>query len=217
MPPDERGWGAKGGKRFCFERVDWTGKVPFEGETVSDTLACILEREPNWHALPQAVPMNIQVLLRRCLEKDPRRRLRDIGDAMIEINETLSVPAMVPPAITSSAALSRSARLLRWMVWPAVCLLAGAVVTTVIVWNFKRSIPMPLSRLPINLPQNQLLNEQDSEIAVSPDGKRLVYSGNVGATRQLFLRELDQVEGRGLPETKGARLPFFSSEGRSIA
>ena len=83
-----------------------TGKVPFEGETVSDTLACILEREPNWSALPPAAPANIRVLLRRCLEKDPHRRLRDIGDAIIEIHETLILPAPTPPVTTPSISLS---------------------------------------------------------------------------------------------------------------
>ncbi|MHC4541276.1 MAG: protein kinase domain-containing protein [Planctomycetota bacterium] len=82
-----------------------TGHLPFEGETATDTVARVLEREPDWQALPQNTPANIRVLLRRCLEKDPRRRLRDIGDAAIEIRETLSLgllteskPATVPPA-----------------------------------------------------------------------------------------------------------------------
>jgi serine/threonine protein kinase/tetratricopeptide (TPR) repeat protein len=83
-----------------------TGKVPFEGKTVSDTLAGILDREPNWHALPQATPANIKVLLRRCLEKDSRRRLHDIADAAIEINETLNLPATAPPVTTPSISLT---------------------------------------------------------------------------------------------------------------
>ena len=83
-----------------------TGKVPFEGETVSDTLAGILDREPDWHALPQATPANIQVLLRRCLEKDTRRRLHDIADAAIEVNETLNLPATAPPVTTPSISLT---------------------------------------------------------------------------------------------------------------
>ncbi|MFC1794360.1 protein kinase [Planctomycetota bacterium] len=65
-----------------------TGKVPFEGETVSDTLVKLLEHEPDWHALPQTTPANIQVLLRRCLEKEPHRRLRDMGDIFITLEDT---------------------------------------------------------------------------------------------------------------------------------
>ena len=67
-----------------------TGKVPFEGETVSDTLVSLLEREPDWDLLPQTTPANIQVLLRRCLEKEPHRRLRDMGDIAITLEDTVS-------------------------------------------------------------------------------------------------------------------------------
>ncbi len=73
-----------------------TATVPFKGETISDTLANILQTEPEWHALPQSTPANIIVLLRRCLTKDPHHRLRDIGDASIEISETLHLPATAP-------------------------------------------------------------------------------------------------------------------------
>jgi serine/threonine protein kinase/Flp pilus assembly protein TadD len=83
-----------------------TGKVPFEGETISDILTGILDCEPDWHALPQTTPANIQVLLRRCLEKDPHRRLHDIADAAIEINETLNLPATAPPVTIPSISLT---------------------------------------------------------------------------------------------------------------
>ncbi len=73
-----------------------TGVTPFKGETVSDTLANILQSEPDWQVLPQDTPENIRILLRRCLEKDPRRRLRDIGYAGIEISESLSTQVAVP-------------------------------------------------------------------------------------------------------------------------
>ncbi len=76
-----------------------TGKRPFEGKTISDTVARALEREPDWQALPLSTPANIRVLLRRCLEKDPRRRLQHMGDAAIEINETLNLPATATQVI----------------------------------------------------------------------------------------------------------------------
>jgi TolB-like protein/Tfp pilus assembly protein PilF/tRNA A-37 threonylcarbamoyl transferase component Bud32 len=74
-----------------------TGVTPFKGETVSDTLANILQSEPDWQVLPQNTPANIRILLRRCLEKEPNRRLRDIGYAGIEISETLSTQTAVLP------------------------------------------------------------------------------------------------------------------------
>ncbi len=89
----------------CIMYEMLTGNVPFEGETATDTVARILEREPDWEVLPQDTPPNIRTLLRRCLEKDPRRRLRDIGDAAIEIRESLA-----PPATATAAALATPAR-----------------------------------------------------------------------------------------------------------
>ncbi|MHC4536138.1 MAG: protein kinase domain-containing protein [Planctomycetota bacterium] len=80
-----------------------TGQLPFEGETATDTLARIIEREPDWELLPQDTPTNIRTLLRRCLEKKPQRRLQHIGDAVIEISETLNTPATAPPVTTPSS------------------------------------------------------------------------------------------------------------------
>ncbi len=85
-----------------------TGVIPFKGDTVSDTLANILQREPDWQALPQNTPENIRILLRRCLEKDPNRRLRDIGYAGIEISETLSSLA-VKSSVTARTKLRKIA------------------------------------------------------------------------------------------------------------
>jgi TolB-like protein/tRNA A-37 threonylcarbamoyl transferase component Bud32 len=95
-----------------------TGHLPFEGQTATDTLARILERQPDWEALPQQIPANIRALLQRCLEKDPHRRLQDIGDAAIEIRESLNLPP------TTTAAPVRI--LWRWAM--AIGLVAGAIV-----------------------------------------------------------------------------------------
>jgi serine/threonine protein kinase len=77
-----------------------TATIPFKGETISDTLANILQTDIDWKTLPESTPVNIQTLLRRCLEKSPHRRLQHIGDAVIEIRETLSPPSTAPPTVT---------------------------------------------------------------------------------------------------------------------
>ncbi len=87
-----------------------TGKVAFEGETISDTIACVIERDPDWGSLPSDVPANIRVLLRRCLEKDAHNRLQHIGDAAVEIRETLNPPVTAPPLTTPSISPSPRAR-----------------------------------------------------------------------------------------------------------
>ncbi len=194
-----------------------TGKVPFEGETISDTLAAILDREPDWHALPQATPANIQVLLRRCLKKDPRRRLRDIGDAGIEIAETLndsdSVTLITAPASDLSGMLG-----LRRLIAAIAGVVLIAAVSSMITWTAKKPIfiPATVSSFPVSLPKNGMLAELNPAIAVSPDGKRMVYVGGLGAARRLHLREINKVKSRELPETKGAEFPFFSTDGKSI-
>jgi len=113
-----------------------TGNVPFEGQTTSDTLANVLHKEPNWQALPLAVPPNIQVLLRRCLEKDPRSRLQNIGDAVIEIRETLSLPTTTPPgtspSISPTAHIAVRARARRIVM--AIATTAVVALSAVAVW-----------------------------------------------------------------------------------
>jgi len=87
----------------CIMYQMLTGKLPFEGETATDTLAQIIERQPDWELLLENTPTNIRTLLRRCLEKKPQRRLQHIGDAVIEISETLNTPVTAPPVTTPSS------------------------------------------------------------------------------------------------------------------
>ncbi len=193
-----------------------TGKVPFEGETGSDTLAGILEREPDWQALPKNTPTNIQILLRRCLEKDRRRRLQHIGDAAIEISETLNVPAVAPPMVTLSEVISRPAGLRRPMVCGAACLLFGAIAAVVVTYILMKPTAGPSLHIPVSLPPDKMLNQERSEIALSPDGRLLVYVGGIGDSTRLFLSEVGKNVVTELQETKGARLPFFSPDSQRI-
>ncbi len=121
----------------CIMYQMLTGHLPFEGETATDTLAHIIEREPDWELLPESTPPNIQVLLRCCLEKDPRRRLRDIGDAGIAISETLSLPA-TGPAVTLPAKSRRMT-----MIIGAVIII---VLSTIAVWFISSKQTRPASK-----------------------------------------------------------------------
>jgi len=192
-----------------------TAAIPFKGETFSDTLAHVLQTAPDWEALPERTPANIRVLLRRCLEKDPRRRLRDIGDAGIEISETLTDVESAGVVTAPPPGVSRTWRL-RWLMAAIAGVVFVAVAASLVTWSLERPRPMPPSRFPISPPQSQMLNEDLSQIAVSPDGKHLIYVGGIGRNSRLILREIDQVEGQELPETTGAQQPFFSPDGQSI-
>ncbi len=126
-----------------------TGRVLFEGQTVSDTLANVLQTEPDWRALPQGTPANIQVLLRRCLAKDLNHRLHDIADAVIEIRETLSLPAAAVPPVTAPsvsltphiAAKTKSRRIAMVIGATIIVVMAG-----IAVWLVGRKPSVPLSK-----------------------------------------------------------------------
>ncbi len=201
-----------------------TGKVPFEGGTPSDTLAGIIEREPDWQALPEATPANISVLLRRCLTKEPHRRLQHMGDASIEISETLNLPATAPPVTATSLEVSRPRVPRQVLVWGATFLIVVVVVTSLITWNLKRPPPLspPLSqpaRRYIIHPETDLAQEAlwHHALALSPDGRRLAYvEEDRDARRKIYLRELDEFEAKPLPGTEGAISPFFSPNGEWI-
>ncbi|MHC4633517.1 MAG: protein kinase domain-containing protein, partial [Planctomycetota bacterium] len=194
-----------------------TGRLPFKGETISDTLANILQSEPNWEALPQSIPANIRSLLRHCLKKDPRRRLQHIGDADIEITETLS-------SLTVSMATVEKMQpvgLRRLMVVGLVCLILGSVLTGAVIW----SITSPKPTAPPNVirsmirPVSKIADEAlwHCALAISPDGKRIAYvDQGTGTERMLYVRELNTSKARAISGTEGAIDPFFSPDGQSL-
>jgi serine/threonine-protein kinase len=199
-----------------------SGKVPFEGETVSDTLAGILDREPDWHALPQATPANIRILLRRCLEKNPHRRLHDIADAAIEVSETLSgtleafaLPGKVAPVFRL---FRRDVILVALACSIAGVLIAGSIFMTLV----RPSPPEPpvVLRLPMEVPADKPLYSgiaPNCFLAISPDSTRLVYVGRLdNGDPQLYMRSMDDLQIKPIPGTRNAHNPFFSPNGRWV-
>jgi serine/threonine-protein kinase len=193
-----------------------TARQAFRGETFSDTIAAVLEREPDWQALPPATSAKIRDLLKRCLQKDSQRRLRDMGDARIEMEEASAAPATAEPAaaLRGVRALGR-----RGLTLSVGALLLVAIVTGLAVWNLKpapTAPPKPVSRFTITLPPGQQLAGLDlgPAVALSPDGSRLAYVARQGGTQQIYLRALDSQEARPMPGTEGAVNPFFSPDGQ---
>ena len=200
-----------------------TGRRVFAGETVSDTIALILEREPDWSALPAATPTAIRRLLQRCLEKDPKRRLHDIADARIEIEEASREPS-APVAETGSLAGERRAVVTSRTIWAlAVAALILVALGTVAGLMWQRAGVTPtrpsLARLMITLPPAQTLEKgRLPPVALSPDGKLLVYAAAVnGGRTTLYLRPLDDLDAHPIPATEGASAPFFSPDSRWLA
>ena len=198
-----------------------TGLPAFEGETSSDTLAGILKGEPQWQKLPGETPNNIRVLLRRCLEKDPRRRLHDIADAAIEIRETLDLPAVAPPTTTASLEYVRASSWKKLVTFGVVCIflgiLLGAIAILSHVWPDGQRT-QAVARFVI-YPETSFEFEAlwHCALVLSPDGKHLAYveEGSDGR-RKIYVRELNEFKARALPGTEGAISPFFSPDGEWI-
>ncbi|MHC4174592.1 MAG: protein kinase domain-containing protein [Planctomycetota bacterium] len=194
-----------------------TGKIPFKGETISDTLANILQTDPNWQALPQTTPANIRSLLRHCLKKDPRRRLQHIGDADIEISETLSSLTVSVETVEKM----RPVGLPRLIAWAAACLILAVAVTGLVTWSLTRSKPpaSPVVSRFVVQPHSKIADEAlfHHALAISPDGKRIAYvDQGPGTERLLYVRELSASKARAIPGTEGAIDPFFSPDSESL-
>ncbi len=194
------------------------GARAFGGETVSDTLAAVLMGGPRWTRLPAATPPGIRRLLQRCLERDVKRRLRDIGDARLEIADVL---AGTSESGTSEEVLTRRRRR-EWVAWPmAASLLVTLLVSVWVVRGSRQSSPsQPVTRTVIMLSGGEELSRssRDYPLALSPDGARLAYvAARGGREPQLYLRDLSELDGKPIPGTTGARHPFFSPDGQWIA
>ncbi len=197
-----------------------TGRAAFPGETIPDTIAAILDREPDWGALPAGTAAGIGHLLRRCLDKDPKHRLRDIGDARIEI-EALATPSVDARAATApSVHTARWRRALPWAVaFGAAALVAAAVFAP---WARRQTVapPAPL-RLTADLGADASLTLRGFGPAaiLSPDGALLAFVAQKGGggSPQLYVRRLTQLQATALPGTDDAESPFFSPDGQWIA
>jgi len=187
-----------------------TAKRAFEGETITETLAKILEGEPNWDVLPETLPSIIRFVLSRCFEKDPGRRLQHIDGARILIEEALTGSTTISPI-----GLVRPTFWRRAIPWSTTLLMA--VAAGVGFWILTRPLPQPLTKLTIHSPaEAPLSDEVSSQLAISPDGRKIVYQAQLSSGVQLFLRHLDDVTVTPLAGTQGARNPFFSPDGQSV-
>ena len=196
----------------CVLYETLTGKRVFKGETTTEILAGILEREPDWEPLERsAVPGNIRQLVKRCLQKEPRARLRSIGDARIELEDTLA--GRVSTAETSAIAPPRWRGML--VAALAVIVLGGAGIG-IWFWNhMQASTPSPTVRFTIDLPKDRASRPTwNAQLMLSPDGKMLAFSNQPGPAT--FLRRLDALDARQLTDAPGLAIPVFSPDGRSL-
>jgi serine/threonine-protein kinase len=187
-----------------------SGQRLFDGETVSDTLAAVLRKEPEWGALPADTPPRIRRLVRRCLERNPRDRLRDIGDARIAIEEVLGgnlgddgeAPITPAPGPRLRALLGAGV-----LVAVAAALVAG--------WSLRKpdGTEPPLRKFVLPVPDVTAGIARGTTLAIAPDGSRVAYTSE----GLLWVRDLHHLEPRALAGTEGAVCPFWSPDGEWVA
>ena len=184
-----------------------TGRRAFEGDSVSAILARVIEREPDWKALPPALHPRIQELLYRCLEKDPKERRRDIGDVRVEIEQALSEP-------TQSATLPVDVASTRRTQFGRIAIVVLAVALAVALGRLYLSAPTPTLETLVDISTPEM--PDPTAFAISPEGRRLVFSALGNGRPQLYLRSLDRDAAEPLKGTDGGSLPFWSPDGRSV-
>jgi serine/threonine-protein kinase len=192
-----------------------TGNRAFEGEDVSDTLATVLKSQPDWTALPAAVPESIRVLLKGCLDKDRRQRVADLSTALF----TMRQPAIVGPPIAEHSSLVRPSLWRRALPVAASVLLTTALVSAV-WWRFRPAVPdATVTRFTVPLGDGQqFTNPGRLLVGLSPDGTQMVYAAN----NRLYRRALSELDSHTIPGTEAptggaVTNPVFSPNGRWIA
>jgi len=185
-----------------------TGRTLFGGETVSDSIGAILHKDPDWTSLPGDTPPTVHLLLRRCLTKDASKRLRDIGDARIELESAIADPRSSSLAPASGAAFHRG-RTRRGVLATVALIVVVAWLAGMAGWRLKGGMPGLVRKFDLGIREY----EPEQGIAISPDGRKVVYSTN----RRLWVREMDNLEPRELRGTDHASQPTWSPDGTRIA
>jgi len=185
-----------------------SGTMAFGGDSVSDAIAAILAREPDWARLPAATPPRVRVLLRRCLEKDPRRRLRDVADARLELDDVIAHPEM-PEAVGAAIAARRP----RWQSYPALAMfgLGLAAISLGAGWVAARRPDPPT--VPTFDRVIRLVSTSAHEFApaISPDGKWVAYVSNARGPTDVWVKFI--AGGDPVNLTASAGVDVFTQDG----
>ena len=190
-----------------------TGQRLFTGETVSHVLAKVLERELDLSALPTPTSASIKRLLRRCLERKPKRRLSDLGEALSHLEEALAPVDEAQSAVPSVQSVVQPARWRQELPLVLAASLIGAVVTGLAVWTIVQPAPPEpprITRFFIPVSASLWSGFRNVALAISPSGTHVAYASD----GQLYLRAMDQSEATPVRGADGAIAPFFSPDGQ---
>ncbi len=200
-----------------------TGKAAFQGEDVGDILAAVVRSEPDWQALPVATPLKVRDLLRRCLQKDKRLRLRDAGDAQIEMEEALTAPAATP---VNGAELRPKPAWVQKLLFAisAVFFLTTIILVSMRVYDYRSPSESAAVRFLVSAPDKTSFESGVGAGttgytggSISPDGRRLAFTAKDESGKvMLWVRALDTLAAQPLQGTDGAALPFWSPDSRTV-
>ena len=194
-----------------------TGKSGFGGDTAVEVLSNVLKADPDWTALSADLPAPVRRLLRRCLEKDPRRRLSSIGDARLELDEAGSPTDRDVAPTVIVAAVPRVWR--GALPWAMAGVFGVALIASLLWWSPWRSTPLrtPRTLLASVGADGSLPIDSGASAILSPEGATLAFVAQQSGQTRLFIRKLDQLQATALRGTEGATSPFFSPDGQWIA
>jgi Tol biopolymer transport system component len=186
-----------------------TGRHAFKGETISDTLAAVLKTDPDWANLPADTPASVRALLRRCLERDRKKRLRDIGDAFLgEVEQ--------PRVLSGPPAEERRPRLLYWV---AAAATASTLALLLLARIHLREQPQPGVQLSLAPPEKTVFTHVQAQaggFAISPDGRALAFVATQEGRTLLWVQRLDSSTAHPLAGTENAYYPFWSPDNRFL-
>jgi eukaryotic-like serine/threonine-protein kinase len=182
-----------------------SGQRAFAGDEVSDVLAAVLAKEPNWPALPASVPPLIRTLIQRCLEKNRLKRIGDISAARFVLDQFSSRDRIRDAASESSWRRERVA----WMIAVTGCVVVALALSA---WALRPRPALPEWRVEITTPTTSA----PTHFAISPDGRQIVSVATIGGVPRLWLRSLDSIASRDLPKTDNADNPFWSPDSKSV-
>jgi serine/threonine protein kinase/Tol biopolymer transport system component len=194
-----------------------TGRRVFGGDSMTETLAAVMRDDIHLDRLPATTPPQVTRLIARCLERDPKRRLRDIGEARIALDEAIgrSSELVTPPGLTSaSAARSKPSRAAPWIVAAAALGVAAYFAVGARPTATRESLELEIGPPP---DAQFLIDSNSGNVLLSPDGTKIVFRAASGGRDALWIRSLARDDARPLTGTQSAQYPFWAPDSRRLA